>query len=262
MKRKTRLVAEAVNFWWQSVRLVAISVAQSESDLGPVFRRNFRMGIDDFNVLPGMIRHRITTQCVAQARRSDTRGEITPEVRLAATLRFLAGGQVWDITDGYSLSTAEFYDSIWRTIDSINAELATRFPVTEADLSAVEQGFRAKSRNQCFKGCVGAIDGCIFEKQNPGCAVDNAQRYHVPRKDKYGLLAQAFENGCIPGSFFLIGDAAYCCKSWLLSPIPGSHVPGSPEDSFNYVQSALRMNVECAFGMLIRKRGVLWRKLE
>jgi len=41
-------------------------------------------------------------------------------------------------------------------------------------------------------------------------------------------------------------------------------VPGKGEtfDDYNFYQSSARMTVECAFGMLIRKWGLLWRPLE
>lgn len=37
--------------------------------------------------------------------------------------------------------------------------------------------------------------------------------------------------------------------------------PGSPEDAFNYFQSNLRINIECAFGILVQRWGVLWRPM-
>ena len=38
-------------------------------------------------------------------------------------------------------------------------------------------------------------------------------------------------------------------------------VPGD-DDDFNYEQSQMRMNIECAFGELIRRWGIFWRALE
>lgn len=75
-------------------------------------------------------------------------------------------------------------------------------------------------------------------------------------------LWHKFVGGNFPAGFFLIGDAAYTCKDWLLSPYIGKQVHGSMEDSFNWALSSLRINIECAFGELIRRWGVLWRKLE
>ena len=38
---------------------------------------------------------------------------------------------------------------------------------------------------------------------------------------------------------------------------------GAPEDDdFDYYQSSARMPIECAFGILVRRWGVLWRPLE
>ena len=43
-----------------------------------------------------------------------------PEVRLAMTLRYLAGGQIIDLRLIYHVSKSECYKSIWRCIDAIN----------------------------------------------------------------------------------------------------------------------------------------------
>jgi hypothetical protein len=138
-----------------------------------------------------------------------------------------------------------------------------------------------------FRGVIAALDGCIFWQKNPGVSVHNAIRYHVARKCKYGILASAIcdsqrrflwfdmshtpsthdysafadtdlgqriYNNELPYPFFLLGDNAYVCSKSVI-------VPGD-DDDFNYEQSALRMNIECAFGELIRRWGILWRPLE
>ena len=56
------------------------------------------------------------------------------------------------------------------------------------------------------------------------------------------------------GDFFLLADNAYVCR-------PNVIVPGD-DDDFNYEQSQMRINIECAFGELIRRWGVFWRPLE
>ena len=128
----------------------------------------------------------------------------------------------------------------------------------------------AANRSQAVRGCVGAIDGCIIPQKNPGRAVPNPTRYHCARKDKFGILLtaacnadriinwyditsspsthdhSAFRNTNLGtlvysgglGTRFFLGDNAYVCG-------PNMIVPGN-DDDFNYEQSQMRMNIECA----------------
>ena len=59
---------------------------------------------------------------------------------------------------------------------------------------------------------------------------------------------------------FLIGDSAYSLRSYLLTPYdnPGS---GTAKDNFNFFQSSCRIYVECCFGEIDRRWGILWRPL-
>jgi hypothetical protein len=187
-------------------------------------------------------------------------------------------------------SKSEVYHGLWMVIDAINnvPELAIgAFPVDDpVALTRLEEGFAAKSRKQAVRGCVGAIDGCIIHQKNPGLAVDNPARYHCARKDKFGMLLSAscnadreitwYDISASPsthdhsafrntelgtliysgglGDLFMLGDNAYVCG-------PNMVVPGD-DDDFNYEQSMMRMNIECAFGELIHRWGIFWRALE
>merc|ERR1712093_657411 len=61
--------------------------------------------------------------------------------------------------------------------------------------------------------------------------------------------------------FWIAGDDAYPLSEYVITPFPGQGIP-KYEDNFNFYQSRLRINIECAFGMLVRRWGVLWRNLE
>ena len=167
-------------------------------------------------------------------------------------------------------------------------------------LHGVEKEFSAMSTHQVFRGCVGAVDGwipnikCPSEKED-----DHPRKFYVLRKGHYGMNVQAvcdanyiFTHVDIqfPGttgdslawqctkldqelklgalgksetSFFLVGDAAYVNSEYLLIPVPGE-LPAITEweDSYNYHLSQLRIVIEQAFGILVRKWGILWRPLE
>mmetsp|Transcript_33765 Transcript_33765/g.75847 ORF Transcript_33765/g.75847 Transcript_33765/m.75847 type:complete len:94 (-) Transcript_33765:1098-1379(-) len=57
---------------------------------------------------------------------------------------------------------------------------------------------------------------------------------------------------------YLLGDAAYKSIPNVLTPFEGTNLP-IWKDSFNFHLSQLRINVECAFGMLINRFGIFWR---
>ena len=149
-------------------------------DISPtVFRRLYRMGKDDFAVLLERLRPLITTGNTAKARASRPgSGAISPEVRLAVTLSFLAGARTVDLLLIYKpISYTELYNSIWLTVDAINATLSAEFPFEDEDkLKQIEREFRAASKNGCWHGAVGAVDGVHFTTVSPGKAVDNPRR--------------------------------------------------------------------------------------
>jgi hypothetical protein len=56
------------------------------------------------------------------------------------------------------------------------------------------------------------------------------------------------------------GDDAYASCEWLLCPYSKQSCRGCPErDDYNFYHSRCRINVECAFGMLVQRFGVLRR---
>lgn len=65
------------------------------------------------------------------------------------------------------------------------------------------------------------------------------------------------------GIFHLVGDSAYVNDNTMLGPFPQNQATaGTKEDVFNYYQSLTRQPVERCFGMIQRRWGVLWRRLE
>ena len=70
-----------------------------------------------------------------------------------------------------------------------------------------------------------------------------------------GLMHQDGENE----RFVLFGDNAYINTTYLATPF--TNVAGDPnraaEDSYNFYHSQLRIRVECAFGMLVQRWGIL-----
>lgn len=254
---------------------------------GRVFRKMYRMDVYYFNDLLRRIRKYIETKDVEMAVRS-CGTPVCAEIRLAMTLRYLAGGQVWDIRSNFGVSVSEFYRSIWTVVDAINNEFPIDLDLSDTErLKGLEAGFARKSRHNVIRGAIGAIDGCLVWQKNPGIQVDNPNRYYCARKEKFAILlmaiadsdrriiwfdmsctpsthdslamlttelGQRIERGELPHPFLILGDSAFTCSLSLITP--------GKDDAFNFELSSLRINVECAFGELIRRWGILWRPLE
>lgn len=81
---------------------------------------------------------------------------------------------------------------------------------------------------------------------------------------KASELHKRLENGllhCADGNerFVLFGDNAYLNMPYMATPF--TNVAGDPnrvaKDSYNYYHSQLRIRVECAFGMMVHRWGIL-----
>jgi len=121
-------------------------------------------------------------------------------------------------------------------------------------------------------------------------AVENPSDYYVARKGKFAMLATAVCDaerrftmwdfnvlpnahdsqawaltdlgkdvaaGRLDSRYFINGDSAYVSSDQMV--VPYGKVAHT---NFDFIQSSNRMCIECAFGILIRRWGILWRPLE
>mmetsp|Transcript_5526 Transcript_5526/g.7064 ORF Transcript_5526/g.7064 Transcript_5526/m.7064 type:complete len:256 (-) Transcript_5526:102-869(-) len=156
----------------------------------------------------------------------------------------------------------------------------------------VARGFKEKSHIG-LANCVGAIDGMLLwiHKPNKNDLEDNIgfgpKNFFCGRKKKFGLnmMGTCDSRGYFmdveirfPGSssdfcaflnsslkkkleqvFFLAnglclyGDNAYVNTPYMVVPFKGS----VDESKVNYFHSSLRINIECAFGILVHRWGIL-----
>uniref|UniRef100_A0A7S4JR71 DDE Tnp4 domain-containing protein n=1 Tax=Paramoeba aestuarina TaxID=180227 RepID=A0A7S4JR71_9EUKA len=145
---------------------------------------------------------------------------------------------------------------------------------------------------------VGAVDGLAIRISNPVGHVDNPVDY-FSRKGFFALNCQGLCDvnrrfllfTCnSPGSshdsvafslsqhyqdiqqglvgtdstkpLFIVGDNAYSISLGLLTPFSRRRNGLSiQQDAFNYYLSSCRAVIECAFGMLIQRWGIFWRRL-
>lgn len=261
------------------------------------FKQRYRLTLEAFAALVELIRPHVRPKNGIKAWCSKPESlPIELEVQLAATIRWLAGGAIADIALVYNVEIPTMYRFVWDIVDAINAALVITFPLNdETALKALSDGFRGRDKRTgelkapgWFYGMVGAIDGVHFAMKNPGTQVQNPQAYYVFRKDDYALLCIAIcdanmkfifadfrqsptthdslafrqtelgaqiGNGAMPWPFFLNGDSAFIAGANMVTPT-------GVDADFDFLQSSKRVIIERAFGLLVKRWGILWRPIE
>jgi hypothetical protein len=226
---------------------------------------------------------------------------IDPRHKLAAAIRWCAGGSYLDIRLVHCMGRSTIYSCVWQTVDAINAapELQLVFPWDDDEkLNELEQGFASLSGGR-VRGCVFAMDGFAVRIKSP-VGVNNPRDYYH-RKGMYAIVVQAVVDSnkkFLAASFQAVGsthDALAFRMSKFYQNLEAGKLdrsnglcgltslfgmgddaypnkkylltpwPGrdlvGPKDTFNYWQSLLRMPSECSFGGLTTRWGCLWRAL-
>lgn len=164
------------------------------------------------------------------------------------------------------------------------------------NINIIKSTFAEKTEG-IIGGCIGAVDGWLVKIFSPTVKeVPNPGKYYS-RKSNYGLNVQVIvdknkrvlwryigELGSSHDSsifhqsksgrylekerewlkdrgLYLVGDSAYALRTYLLCPYDNA-ATGSPEDTFNYFLSSCHIYVECCFGEVDRRWGVLWSPLQ
>ena len=157
------------------------------------FTRRYRLNKENFNKLLGLIGADITPK----RKRSDG---ITAEIKLACTLRYLAGGSYLDIADLHGVEArSTFYKIVWETIGAINDCADLDLPLMAEDGGMLEHisrlkplafayankvGVRDWSKDPNTWGCIGAVDGLAIKiGKPPSCA-----SHYYSRKGFYSLV--------------------------------------------------------------------------
>jgi len=226
-------------------------------------------------------------------------GKISGPTRLSCALRFFAGGRPEDISIVHGVSHSAVYDSVWRVVDAVNKtrSLNVSFPTSHAEQRKICEGFRNKSQAG-FANCVGAIDCMLLWLEKPSeksCleARCGSKKFFCGRKSKFGLTLQAVcdadrrfldvsmqhpastsdflafttsgiygkleEEGFLDSNKVLFGDLAYVNCRYMATPFKG--VKSGTKDDYNFFHSQLRINIECAFGQLVNRWGILRKAL-
>jgi hypothetical protein len=117
---------------------------------------------------------------------------IALKMRLAVTLRWLAGGSYLDLCFAWGVATSAFYHPdkvLWPTVEAIDAAFEIGLPVDDPlNLEDLARGF---DEHSC-----GILKGCVYVAQN-----DRLKK--------------------LPEQYFFIGDEAFTNIAQFLSPWPG-----------------------------------------
>ena len=187
---------------------------------------------------------------------------------------------------------------IWPTIHAIHKVIKLAYPTTDPndpdynieELQQVAEDFYTFSHG-FFTSLAGAIDGLVVKTRAPyRSEAKNVVEYRN-RKGCFGVLCLGISD--IRGKFLyfacnwtgsthdsfawlsssvykkfrefkvrgyhLVGDEAFSNTNFLLSPWSGRGI-GAWKDSFNYKLSSCRQCIERAFGMMVKRFGILQRR--
>ena len=231
-------------------------------------------------------------------------GFVSGEVKLALTLRLLAGGSYLDICLIYRVGWSSAYDILhkvlenWICNDDIIRILNEDYLHDKKEMKKVAKGFEENGKHLgVITGLIGCLDGWLVRIRQPhegdgifdsagffnrkGFFAINVQvivdrdkrvlwrsiKCRGAEHDSSAFKGTDFYKTCMAiadllksEGLYFFGDSAYALRSFLLTPYPGS-VPYSTRDTFNYHLSSCRIFVECAFGEIDMRWGILWRPL-
>lgn len=249
------------------------------------------MNEESFWLLFQSIKSRMPTSS-KRKRGATPNGPITKEARLSMALRFCAGGDKYDIAAVHGVHPDEVLQSLWITVDAIHctAALDISFPESHDEQKKLANEFKNLS-TPSFDNCCAAVDGMLVWTSQPNKDDDigiGTAKFFCGQK-KFGLNMQGVVDArkrfldvdiSHPGSasdftvwvncslrekvetdgflfpgLTIFGDNAYINTMYMVTPF--KNVNDGPKDDFNFYHSQLRINVECAFGILVHRWGIL-----
>ena len=197
------------------------------------------------------------------------------------------------------VSKAAAFSAFHQVIKAINSNPnigVPKWPTTVEECNVVAHGWAnlsgpSESRG-LFTTVIGMIDGILIATKSPTKRETNKpDDFRSGHKKKIGLNCQALCDSSLrflfvsvkspgktndlkayrmsklydlieslPEGYWCGGDNAYCNTEHLLVPFPGQNL-SQRKDSFNYFLSQLRIRIENAFALLVRRWGILWRPL-
>ena len=217
---------------------------------------------------------------------------VTVQLIMGLGLRWLTGTDMNSCRHIFKMSQTEAYRCASKFMYAVltTKSLQIRLPKSRNQWTKVKDGFRNKSTRGVMYGCCGAIDGIFIRTMRPRYSdVKNVRAYYSGHYEHYGINCQGMCDAHLrflyfgvvaPGSTndniaymkasdlreeiekleigeFVVGDAAYTVTEHLLIPFTGSQRDVEEQDAFNFYLSQLRIRIEMAFGLLVKKFSIL-----
>ena len=234
----------------------------------------------------------------AMANLSSKSGLITNHSRLGCALIILAGGRRIEAMRTHGVSQSFTYYNLRSVVRAINSNpnLKIKCDTSSEALRTRASNFKALGDYDLFQYCVGAIDGLAIKTRTPNRnSYKNTARFMSGSKKMVCINMQAVcqsdlqfvavtckHVGCtndaiafetsslrdvcnsLPFPYHWIGDNAYTLNETMIVPFLGQNLHKTHPylEAFNFYQSQLRITIECAFGVLVRRWGILWKAME
>ena len=193
----------------------------------------------------------------------------------------------------FGIGYTDVFVSVWSVVMAINrlSEFYISYPACHEKQREIAASF-CEASSVGFNNCAGAIDGILVWTHMPTekDAGDDIGRksFLCARKGKFGLNMQAVSDkrgrildlsikcggsssdclafeasnlysrlvrGLLAPGLVLFGNNAYINSSFMATPFP--NVSSGNKDDYNFFHSQLRIRVECSFGMLVHRWGIL-----
>lgn len=208
----------------------------------------------------------------------------------------MAGGSYLDLMVAYGVGRTTVYDVFSTVMGAASKRLAWQhFRKTDDErgfwMRALEFTESRKLSNP-LPGCVGAVDGIHIKIEKPWnkfnplqffcrkgffsipvqAMVDASYRFIASSAickgathDSVALdlshIGKYLREGKLPKGFWIADDGAYSATESFVIPFKRS-IATKYQDGYNFFQSSHRIHVEQAFGMLMKRWGILWRPLK
>ena len=216
-------------------------------------------------------------------------------LKVAITLRFLAGARRVELEDTFGIDKSTVMVIVHQVVAAINNEYKFELKgpedVTVENLERLAGAMSTRNGNT-LNGCIGALDGMAIKILKPRETCTPNPLHYLNRKGYFSINLQAIADANrkflymsmataggthdslawsmsalathlessdgLPRGYWIAADDAYACTSYLVSPYSlQACKKDRTKDHFNYYQSRSRINVECAFGILVRRWGIL-----
>ena len=257
------------------------------------FQNEYRMTYDSWKKLYNLLYPRLKPK----RKVSPQDMPVTVQLIVAVGIKWLTGSDLNSCRHIFKMSRTEVYRCANKFLFAVleTKRLQIKLPKNQNQWDEVKLGFEKKSTRGCMSGCCGALDGIFIRTYRPRYTeVANVRSYYSGHYEHYGLNCQGMCDAYLrflyfgivaPGSTndnvaytrtgelkisieslrlgdYVVGDAAYSVTEKLLVPFTGSQRDDPKQDAFNFYLSQLRIRIEMAFGLLVKKFRILKKPMK